>query len=47
MVKQKCKRCKNNFNILCKDGNCYYCFTEEYGRSPTIEYGNKFTNQNK
>ena len=38
---QECKTCENNFNILCTDGNCFYCFTYKHGRSPTQkEYGN-------
>jgi len=38
----ECKTCKNKYKILCKDGNCYYCFTKEHGRAPYKkgEYGN-------
>jgi len=46
-MKQQCKNCKKNYKILCTDGNCYFCFTKKHGRSPTIEYGNKFSNKNK
>ena len=36
----KCKSCKKNYNILCEDGNCYYCFIKKYKRSPKPqEYG--------
>ncbi len=44
---KKCKTCKRYYNILCTDGNCYYCFTIKYRRSPTLEYGNKFTNKER
>ncbi len=38
---QKCKTCKNNFNILCNDGDCYSCFTYKHGVAPTQkQYGN-------
>lgn len=40
---QECKTCKKRYNILCTDGNCYYCFTKKHGKSPDKEYGNKFT----
>ena len=43
----ECKNCRRRFKILTKEGICYYCFTSKYGRSPTLEYGNKFTNKSK
>jgi len=40
-MKQQCKKCEENYNILCNDGNCYYCFIKEHGVSPTQkQYGN-------
>jgi len=46
-MKQQCRKCKKNYNILCTDGNCFYCFTKEHGKAPNKEFGNKFTNKNK
>jgi len=38
---QKCKTCKKNYNIVCIDGNCYYCFIGKNGVAPTKkQYGN-------